>query len=990
MNAKALVVVLFAVLGVACWFLLRGGADVAPGHTAPVEKPAAAAAKAEPQAHGLERPASASAAGLDRTAAPAADQGNAPGQGPSVRGRIVDGAGAPRGSVELAIRSWARVDGFGNIDIADLPLPGGQPRTGREPKPTCTTRVDGTFQFPLAADRDARLELVSDTLVFASRVPMIRGQKNDQDLGDLVAVKGASLHGVVQDAHGKPIADVGVNVGVGELGFTGFGALSSTKTGADGVFSLGMLRPGKWTLRTASGSFLPTVEEFTLAAEEQRENVVVVVRPGQAIAGQVIDERGVGVSGCKVGSKRKESRGGVAIERFATDESTTTDANGFFTLSGLSTETATVKTFGGGHTSATAVDVPVGTGNLVLRVERMASVEGVLVGADGKPVAGSRVVARPSSQEAGVVYTPGDVADVPDLPGRDAATTAADGTFRVEGVHPGLVTVIATGKTHLPARQTGVQVLPAQTTKGVRLVADLGATARVKVVDEGGAPVAGAKVQARRPEERAQPGNGMRVGARRVGMTNDNGDVHIAAGPETLGTATTDAEGVAQLTGLPAGQAKLLATHSEFAPATAAHVTLPKAGTVDASLTLRTPAFAEVLVTGADGAPASGVSFRISGPDGEDPRDLSGKTNDAGLGRVGPLAAGNYDVVLLRPASTSRVGEMAFVSFGQDDEIESTQRQFTVTAGETTRIELSKPALTRVHGTVTGVDGPVAGCTVQLEQRGGSDIGLPGMGGGRSTKTAADGSFAIEDVESGSYTARYGKADQLVKATAEFEVPPNLTELRQDLVLRTGKLRVQACAKDTGEAISGAEVEITRASEGATGQRPREQRMVMMFTMDSSNSGGESTTMTMGSQRAQTGADGWAEVEDVPAGEYTVRVTHKKYAPVQLERQTILEQQTTQCGRVEMGSAGRIRGTVVASDGKAAQVALVQNRAAGAANWSEPTVAMGGSFRIDGLAAGKYTLRAQVIGESTSHGPEVEVEVKGGETTTAELQVPEK
>jgi hypothetical protein len=264
------------------------------------------------------------------------------------------------------------------------------------------------------------------------------------------------------------------------------------------------------------------------------------------------------------------------------------------------------------------------------------------------------------------------------------------------------------------------------------------------------------------------------------------------------------------------------------------------------------------------------------------------------------------------------------------------------------------------------------------------------MGGGRSTKTAADGSFAIEDVESGSYTARYGKPEQLVKATAEFEVPPNQPELRQDLVLRTGKLRVQACAKDTGEAVSGAEVEIARASAGAAGQRLRQQRMVMMVSVNGPNAGGETTTMTMGSQRAQTGADGWAEVEDVPAGEYTVRVTHKKYAPVELQGQTVVEQRTTDCGRVEMGPAGRIRGTVVARDGKSVQVALVQHRAAGVTAWSEPTVAMGGSFRIDGLAAGKYSVRAQLISENTSYGPEVEVEVKGGETTTTEVQLPEK
>lgn len=155
--------------------------------------------------------------------------------------------------------------------------------------------------------------------------------------------------------------------------------------------------------------------------------------------------------------------------------------------------------------------------------------------------------------------------------------------------------------------------------------------------------------------------------------------------------------------------------------------------------------------------------------------------------------------------------------------------------------------------------------------------------------------------------------------------------------------------------------------------------------------------MTMGSQRAQTGPDGWAEVEDVPAGEYTVRVTHKKYAPVELKNQTVVERQTTQCGRVELGSAGSIRGTVVARDGKSVQIALVQHRAAGAATWSEPTAAMGGSFRIDGLAAGNYSVRAQLVepqnglrSVAPSYSPEVEVEVKGGETTTTELQLPER
>src|SRR4030095_1101819 len=132
MNAKALLLVLFAALGVGCWFLLKGGADVEPGHTAPAETPAIAGSNAAAQSHRVERAAAASeTASPDRTAAPAA-AGNGD-RGPAmVRGRIVDGSGSPRGSVELVLNSWNRVDGLGDIDIGDLPSPGGQQRAGRE------------------------------------------------------------------------------------------------------------------------------------------------------------------------------------------------------------------------------------------------------------------------------------------------------------------------------------------------------------------------------------------------------------------------------------------------------------------------------------------------------------------------------------------------------------------------------------------------------------------------------------------------------------------------------------------------------------------------------------------------------------------------------------------------------------------------------------------------------------------------------------------
>jgi hypothetical protein len=51
-------------------------------------------------------------------------------------------------------------------------------------------------------------------------------------------------------------------------------------------------------------------------------------------------------------------------------------------------------------------------------------------------------------------------------------------------------------------------------------------------------------------------------------------------------------------------------------------------------------------------------------------------------------------------------------------------------------------------------------------------------------------------------------------------------------------------------------------------------------------------------------------------------------------------------------------------------------------------MAQGGGYRVQGLAAGKYKVRAQAIGPREQYGPEVEVEVKSGETTNVDLQLP--
>lgn len=986
MNAKALVaVLLLAVAGIAGWLSLQHGSEPAPApataRDAAAPDAAAPAAPAQGAVDASTVPEAPAAAAADRTAAPV------PAGAPSaatvrLRGRAVDLQGAPRPGVALTLRSWTGIDG---IEFTGPLLR--RERDDRD-RPTWTTRSDGTFEVPLPADKTGQLELIADDLVFAAPPAPVDGRKGDHDLGDVRVLRAGSVAGVVRDRQGRGVADVKLSL---TFDVMGIGAVSSTTSQADGSFRLGMLRPGKWTLRTASSRFLPAVQVFELQPEEQRTEVVVTVEPGNAIAGQVVDDRGVGVAGMRVGSKRREARGVVDIERFTPDEATTTDAHGFFTLAGLADDVTSVRAFGPDHTSVVVPDVAVGTGNLLLRVERLGTVEGVLQGPDGTPIAGSRVTA----QGAGDPGFGGDLmfvedGDLPLPERRSGATTATDGTFRLEGVRPGMVTLVARGTMHRQVRQPGVQVLPAQATKGVRLVADLGAIARVRVVDEQGHPVVGAEVRAERVRARPEGGGG-HFRARAVTVEDAGGEVVIGGG-ERLGSARTDGDGIATLAGLPAGELELHGKHGDFAPGST-RVALPQSGTVDASLLLRQPGFAAIVVAAADGTPQPGADVEVRADvDGEEAAQRA-RTGERGEARVGPLAPGSYTAMLTRAPAASRVGDaMVFVGSDQSG-IASSATKFTVVAGQTTPVALRRPVLTRVHGIVTGTDGPVVGCVVELRRRGDAEIDLPGFGG-ESATTGSDGAFTLTDVEPGRYELRFGKPDQVVKATAALEVPANTPELRHDLALRTGKLRVRVVAADSGEPVANAEVTIERGGTPQAAGAPRRERGVMMMTMTMSDAGGagpEMTTMTVGAQRAVTDEDGVAVVDDVPIGDYDLTVRHKKHAPAERPGQQVSERQETDCGTVQLAVAGQLRGRVVGADGKPPRMAMVQHRALGTAQWGEPTMAMGGAFRVPGLKPGRYQLRAQELGQTPgAFSTEVEVEVVAGEIATTELKLPAK
>ncbi|MBM4063554.1 MAG: carboxypeptidase regulatory-like domain-containing protein, partial [Planctomycetes bacterium] len=243
MKPLLLAVVVLA-LGFLAWFGLRGGGDTAPvpvptQETAAGNAKTGAAAQTDLAPGHPGRSADAQAA-VERSAAPVASGAGAA-TAVKVRGRLVDAGKAARAGVKVEMETWRNPDGIEIDGLVGWPGRGGD-------RASDTTRADGRFEFVLGPGRNGSIDLPDDELVFAEPPPFVRAGQEDQDLGDLVVVRCSQLGGKVQDERGLPVPGVKV---AASLGAFGFGTTSSATTDAEGRFSVGKLRPGTWTLRTA-------------------------------------------------------------------------------------------------------------------------------------------------------------------------------------------------------------------------------------------------------------------------------------------------------------------------------------------------------------------------------------------------------------------------------------------------------------------------------------------------------------------------------------------------------------------------------------------------------------------------------------------------------------------------------------------------------------------------------------------------------------------
>lgn len=313
-------------------------------------------------------------------------------------------------------------------------------------------------------------------------------------------------------------------------------------TGAGGRFEIRYAPAGRYDLFTRLQGFAPTLVPGLRVpeGEEATDLGTVVLVPGVAVEGRVVDGDGAAVEGARVQAMPEAGMFSLPMDRRRFAEALLSDTRGRFTVVDLRPgERVTLVAAKEGYVTARSprVEAP-SEGPVEVVLELGGGVAGEVVDLDGRPMPRARVEAGYPEARMSVG---GQVFPVPLRTGKSTLTDA-EGRFRLEGLEPGTVTLTAEADGFPPAEREGIAVEAGATAEGVRIVLSPGAVLEGTVRGPDGAGVAGVTVT--------------------VAAEDFGGFRYLAPG-----TARSDAEGRFRVTGLEPGSVRVEGQHRRYPPA---------------------------------------------------------------------------------------------------------------------------------------------------------------------------------------------------------------------------------------------------------------------------------------------------------------------------------------------------------------------------------------------------------------------------------------
>jgi uncharacterized GH25 family protein len=500
-------------------------------------------------------------------------------------------------------------------------------------------------------------------------------------------------------------------------------------TGADGRFEIRDLPAGNWSLEARASGFAPlTVPGLTLPEGAGSTGLIdlidlgtVVLTPGAAVEGYVVDPRGHPVEGAEVhasdgGSPMSMARFLRRPDAASVPLPAVTGQDGYFRIEDRRAgETVNLDASRDGYAPAAAPGVRVPTGEPVrIVLQPTSAVEGKAVDGDGKPVAGARIVILPTDRRAGFQIEDG--------------TSDDGGVFRIEDVPPGAAEARATARGFQAASVSNLEIRAGQDLKGVEIVLAAGAAVEGRVLSPAGRPVAGADVEVLAAEE-----------GRRFFMMPVS--------------AQTDGDGRYRLEGVAPGARTVQASHESYRSAVRDLEVRPGENTLDISLEGGSEVRGRVVDEGGAPVPGARVSLREGVRSWDLPGGVSGA--DGGFTLEG-VADGTYRLL----------GEKD--GFARDED-----GQEVVVAGSSVGgLEIK-----------LGRGGAVVGQLLGLDFTELSQVQIRAGGGmwGRTGTVRPDGTYRVENLAPGKRRIVATLPGGTRQADGEVELEPGVSETRLDL-----------------------------------------------------------------------------------------------------------------------------------------------------------------------------------------------------------------
>ena len=765
------------------------------------------------------------------------------------------------------------------------------------------TDANGKFSFDgLPAGSKYTVRATKEGFASDDDGPLVVEAGTDRGDLELKLESGAILSFRLVTAEDVPVNDVDVRLASqggarrrGGFGGTDVDHDKITPQG-DGKFLVRALDAGTFDLTLAPPDYADiTKEGLKLRSGETLDLGTLRVRESKSISGRITDSQGQPV-------------GGAVISTFWLDGATPhvrevrSSAEGRYRLAGLSdVPVRSLSARADGFATATKDGATPGDTAADFVLQRNGSVVGrVQLSAGGVPAA-FRVQAYPEAKEG--QERAGFRIMISNRPDEDKVFTDPSGSFRLDGVEPGTVTITVLSDGKAPARKTGLVVTSDGVTDAGTLTLTDGRTLHGRVVaakDE--APIPGATITLSQPQ------------GFMMAMGRDN----------AAAAAITGVDGRFEIAGLEAKTYTVDAGQIDYSP-NSGRVEIPAEGEVDElTIKLSRGGIITGAVRDAQKQPIPSAQVILTSPArGTGPQTVS--TGPDGHYTFDKIPPGEY-IVMRAPT-----GGGPMMIFGG-------MKQVAVREGETTVFDIDEAAKISLTGRVTKSGQPVANAMLFF----GVDDGTEQMGEMKSSRTDGDGRYQVGLDHAGAYTVAITAGGRMFVAGrgAKITVPDSPAPV-VDIPLKGAEVSGHIMNAE-GKPVSGAMVSV----------RPK----------DGSAPAGDGH----GGMADMTDPDGSYLVDGLEPGEYSVTVAAAGYRNADGPAVKIEGDSDTRVVDVRLEKGRTVRGHVLDANGNGIAGAMVMAAPSGSVPSGRDALPansdVNGAFVVTAPADGPIDLTAVAAG----------------------------